>query len=170
MQEPQLSLWLVPAPDSARRLSVWIESFARRFAGPLFAPHLTLLSRVGNETLGVVAAQAVASSSGTVKLDCRHAEGTDVYFRNLYLRVSSDAAVQAIHVRAAAAAEQSAEAAFLPHLSLFYGHLGDSERTDAMHEVERELPLVLRADAVELWSVQGPVESWRKLARFAVSQ
>jgi 2'-5' RNA ligase len=165
MDDLELALWLVPGKASEVALHSWIKAFAARFGGPVFPPHLTLLSGIRSEALGLAAAEAIRRSTDPVRLGSRAASGTEAFFRNLYLVGDSEPELRALHVRCATPAERPEEAEFLPHISLFYGRLTPAERELAMQEAERRLPVEMEFDAVELWSVRGWVESWSRQAR-----
>jgi hypothetical protein len=53
------------------------------------------------------------------------------------------------------------ESTFIPHLSLFYGTLGELDRALALNDALSLLPLVARVRAIEVWRLAGPAEAWQ---------
>jgi len=157
------SLWLVPAGQVRRRLAALIESLARRFGGPVFAPHVTVLAGV-RETEGDVAARAEQILGGSSPLPLRFTglESADTYFRALHLRVETTDALLALHRAARDAFARRDDPPYVPHLSLVYGAPPPAA---VVEELRPSTPDGFEARALDVYSTEGPVERWHRVRR-----
>ena len=88
MKGAGFSLWIVPEGDVRRRLAALIAELARRFGGPVFDPHVTLLAGLPGPAESVIArAEEVMRVSNPFPVRFVGPELGDGYFRSLYLRV-----------------------------------------------------------------------------------
>jgi 2'-5' RNA ligase len=159
-----VSVWLVPRDEVGRQLGGWIDRLAERFRTERFAPHLTLLSGIAlqtEEALALAARAAAALSPFTVMLG--GVEGRDEHFRCLFVRATLDATLRAAHEAVARGFAREPQADFLPHVSLVYGRLLAEHKLALAHEAGAEVSLRFTADALHVWSTQGPVAAWREL-------
>jgi 2'-5' RNA ligase len=157
------SLWIVPEGEVHHRLAALIASLARRFGGPVFAPHVTLLAGGPGPAEDVVArAGAVARASKAFPLRLAGPELGDSYFRCLYLRVEPSPELLALHRAARDAYGRDDEPPFFPHLSLMYGAPPPPAVVD---EVRPSAPDGFEARTLEVYATEGEVERWHRLRR-----
>jgi hypothetical protein len=153
-------LWARLEPELEARIAKTIAGLARRFGGPVFPPHVTLAAGFQNLDDALAAARDAASSLTGLELRFHRVGGTPRFFRALYLCVEDDPRLSDCHAELVRRSGQS-EATFVPHLSLFYGTLGELERALAMNDALGLLPLLAHLRAVEVWRLSGPADSWQ---------
>ena len=155
-------LWLRCVEAIDARLSQVIRGFSQRFAGPCFPPHLTLASHFADRETALSAAVAAANRLAGVRLRFESAETTPAFYRALFLRAVDDPALSACQAELVPRTAQP-EGDFLPHISLFYGELGEN-RGRALAEASTLVPLVLSLGAIEVWRLRGSAEHWERCA------
>jgi 2'-5' RNA ligase len=158
------SLWIVPQGEARRRLAALIAELARRFGGPVFDPHVTLLAGLPGPAANVIArAEDVMRGAKTFPIRFAGPEKGDGYFRCLYVRVEPSPPLLALHAAARDAFGRTEEPPFFPHLSLMYGA---PPPPVVIEEVRLAVPDGFEARTVDLYSTEGEVECWRRVRRF----
>lgn len=164
--EQRISLWLMPATASRQTLAGLIADGCRRFEGPRFAPHVTLVGSVRLENTSIEAAMGrlaarVASFDAEVS---EPAESSD-YYRCCYLRLAPNR--ELLRARESAVVEVNGfpGEGYEPHVSLVYGDLSEAQRKAWLTYVDGRYPSTLRLDAMEAWNTTGPAWHWSCLAR-----
>jgi len=163
-----VSLWLIP--PEPERLAGLIARLAERFGGPPFEPHLTLLPGLAGscESVLTVAAE-LARRTPPLDIQPTRAARGDAYFRCLFLEVALTRELGATHELALKLVNARSEAPFFPHLSLVYGWLTPPEKERVLGEIGGEVPGTFRVDALDVVHTEGPVASWRRVGRFALT-
>jgi hypothetical protein len=154
----ELFVWLMPTTEDAAVLQTQIERGASMFGSPSFPPHVTMCSEPAVTKLAAV------GSLRQLPLSLRLTElrfGKD-YFHGCYLEAADDTPLCDLQARCVATLGGTVPGQYPPHLSIAYGVLSSDQRAAAATLVE--LPLVVTFDRLELWTSNGPVSSWRKLA------
>ncbi len=164
----RFALWLRPAPACATRLGRIIGELAQSRGGPLFAPHLTLLSgfSASQETLAPAVAD-LATGLRRMTLQPTGIRGENRRFRCLYIEVARTDDLA--HARVVAQSRLGREESeFLPHMSLFYGRLAQTDRDRLRYELEARIPDVILLDSLTLVDISTPVESWREISHISL--
>ena len=163
MKGAGFSLWIVPEGDVRRRLAALIAELARRFGGPVFDPHVTLLAGLPGPAESVIArAEEVMRVSNPFPVRFVGPELGNSYFRSLYLRVEPRPELLALHAAARDAFGRTEEPPFFPHLSLMYGA---PPPPAVMEEVRLAVPDGFEARTVDLYSTEGEVDRWHRVRR-----
>ena len=158
-----VSLWLVPEGEVHRRLAALIESLGRRFGGPVFDPHVTLLAGApGPAAEAVRRAEAAARASRPFPVRFAGCEAGTGYFRRLYLRVEPSAELLALHAAARDAFGRAHEPPLFPHLSLMYGAPPPAALVE---EVRPQAPDGFEARALDVYATEGEVPRWHRVRR-----
>ena len=149
-----------------RRLARLIAELARRFGGPVFEPHVTLLAGVAGPQRDVVAgAEKVLRAARVFPLRFLGPETGDTYFRALYLRVEPSPELLALQQAAREAFARSDDPPYVPHLSLVYGA---PPPASVVEEVRPSAPGHFEARALDVYATAGPVEGWRRVRRLSL--
>jgi 2'-5' RNA ligase len=158
------SLWIMPEGEVRRRLAAFIAELARRFGGPGFDPHVTLLAGLPGPMDDIARrVSRVVRSSKAFPLRFVGPEVGDSYFRSLYLRVEPSPPLLALHAVARDAFGGRDEPPFFPHLSLMYG----APPPPTVVEQIRPLPPDgFEARSVDLYSTEGEVARWHRVSGF----
>lgn len=158
-----LTLWIVPEGEVRRRLATLIRMLARRFGGPVFEPHITLLAGLPGPATDVLAtARRAARATGPFEVRFRGPEAGDSYFGCLYLRAQPSPDLLALHERVREAFGRREEPPFFPHLSLLYA---PPPAPPIVEEIRASLPAGFGARRVDLYSTEGEVERWHRVGR-----
>lgn len=158
-----LTLWIVPEGEVRRRLATLIRMLSRRFGGPIFEPHLTLLAGLPGPAADVLAtARRVARGTGPFEVRLLGPEAGDSYFRCLHLPVQPSPDLLALNERFREAFGRRDEPPFFPHLSLLYG---PPPAPPILDEIRTSLPAGFGARRVDLYSTEGEVERWHRVGR-----
>ncbi len=157
------SLWLIPADPVRARCADVIDSLAREFSTPRFAPHLTLVKGIQRDAEEVVeAAQALARALSPLVVTLGALRRLPEYYRALSVDVSGPE-LRAAHRRAAAALAIPPAADFAPHLSLVYGELSSVTKASIMSRIDRALDVAGTLDRLEVIETEGRPAAWRTL-------
>jgi 2'-5' RNA ligase len=153
----------VPEGEERERLAALVRSLARRFGGPVFDPHVTLLAGLPGPAKDVIArAGDVVRSSRAPRVRFAGPEAGGSYFRRLYLRVEPSPELVALHAAAREAFGRKDEPPFVPHLSLLYA---TPPAPPIAGEVRDESLTGFEARKVEVYSTEGEVAAWRRVGR-----
>jgi hypothetical protein len=157
------SVWLLAREDQQTALRERVRALAPRHDGHLFEPHVTLQ---GDLPMALDAARALvdrlAAATPTLHWPVRAVEGTEHYFRSLYLRLDAGEGFE--RLRRDCVRSSGTEYGLSPyaHLSLAYGPTrGDAPalRETLLREWSAE-PLVLDRIALARSGKAVPIEQW----------
>ena len=163
MKGAGFSLWIVPEGEVRRRLAALIRALSRRFGGPVFEPHVTLLAGVPGPAPDVLAkARKAVRSQGAFEVRFMGPEAGDGYFRCLYLGVQPSPELLGLHQSAREAFGRREEPPFFPHLSLLYA---PPPAPPIVDEIRASLPAGFGARRIDLYSTEGEVARWHRLGR-----
>jgi hypothetical protein len=145
--------WLLPREDQLLALRNWVRELAPRHEGHLFEPHVTLQVDLPF-ALDAAAAlvDGLAAATPVLHWPVHAVEGTEHYFRSLYLRLGGGEAFERLCGLCVQACGSEAGLSPYAHLSLAYG----PTRGDA---------LALRAALMQRWGAQPLVLDRIALAR-----
>ena len=161
------TLWIVPEGEVRRRLATLIRVLARRFGGPVFEPHVTLLAGLPGPASEVLAkARKAVRSRGPFEVRFMGPEAGDTYFRCLYLRVQPSPELLALHESAREVFARPGEPPFFPHLSLLYA---PPPAPPVVDEIRASLPAGFGARRVDVYSTEGEVERWHRVGRLRLA-
>jgi hypothetical protein len=157
------SLWLLPSEDQLAALRAQVQALARRHEGHVFEPHVTLQ---GDVPLALDRARALvdrlAAATPPLHWPVRAVEGTEHYFRSLYLRLEAGEVFERLCRTCAQASGTDDGLPPYAHLSLAYGPTrGDAGALQA--SLTRELgasPLVLDRIALARAGKAVPIAQW----------
>ena len=184
------SLWLEPPPALASTSAGFIARYAGSSGGrcPTFDPHVTLAGGfVGTEAQAREKSAAIvaslASAFGPLRCDAMEVSAGTRFHQCVYLRVVPTEQLANAHALAARAfglePGNGGGAPYMPHLSLVYGHLTETERERARKDAAAALmgdgdtnashAASFAAAEVSLWrtDVQDlSCESWSRVDRY----
>lgn len=160
---PEHAIWLLPREDQLATLRARVQILAPRHEGHVFEPHVTLQSDL---PLPLDAARALvnqlAASTASLQWPVRAVEGTEHYFRSLYLRPDAGEAFERLCRICVQASGTEDGLSPYAHLSLAYGPTqGDASalRVSLMRELGAQ-PLVLDRVALTRAGKAVPIAQW----------
>ncbi|HKA44273.1 MAG TPA: 2'-5' RNA ligase family protein [Burkholderiales bacterium] len=162
------SVWILPAGDALDRIEHATNLVHKRGGGPRFRPHLTLLS--GLETTEEDAGlklRHLASRIRPFEVRLGRIEWRQEYFRCLYVAAALSDELAAARREAYDVFEMNPPPPFEPHVSLLYGNLDESLKTELAAEAGGGLDVAFMATGVHLVNSASsvPVATWKTLAQ-----
>ncbi len=169
-----MSFWLIPAEPWRSRLQATIDRLGARHGTPRFEAHVTMHVGVAGETPVESVVDAVAAEFPRLQLVCGPTAHGEARFKTLFIPFDDPLLVR-MHQRFRELLGTPSDYHFAPHLSLAYGPLADSVRTQlAVAEDRRGESIVFDGVAIGLpaagttdWS---QVEEWRVVERRGLSR
>lgn len=155
------ALWLLPDQVATDSFANLIDDLCNRYKGPRFAPHITLLGRAtGTEKDLAKTTERLAQQLRVLTLRPQEIAREAYYFRCFYVKLEQSADLAQAHKYAADAFSVDFVSAYLPHLSLIYGHLPRKEKDELRSEIEQRIPPDFVADRLQLVHVTVSVADW----------
>jgi 2'-5' RNA ligase len=159
----------MPTGEVRQRLAGAILELSREYATPAFEPHVTLAGGIVGPAREVVARMrelARRIPPFTVRLTA--VDGLDEYFRCLFVRVATTHPIMTANNAAQEVFRLRRQPAFMPHLSLLYGHLPSSVKQRIVASLSRQFELEFKARSLHLYLIRGAPQAWRRVARFGL--
>jgi 2'-5' RNA ligase len=166
-QKPSYSLWLVPSGKVRQRLAEAILDLSRKYAAPTFEPHVTLAGGIVGPAREVVSKTTdLASRIQPFRVRLTEVAALDEYFRCLFVRVATTHPLVSANKAAREVFNLAKEPAFMPHLSLLYGHLPSSVKEGIVTSLAQSFQLEFKAGSLHLYLIENEPVAWRRVARF----
>lgn len=168
----QYSIWLLPEAAQARQLRATVDALAQRFASEPFEPHVTIQGDVTIPLPSLASAVAAMAAAWPAQhWPVAVVEGTDAFFRSLFLRFEETPAYLDCKRRSLAASGQADGLSQFPHLSLAYGPIESNDKQRAMAELAAQWrePLCFDRVAITNATSANPICDWTVLASFALT-
>ena len=128
-------LWLVPAGHAFHRLQGVVDRLADAYDGPMFTPHVTLLSGLAADEASLIETnRRLAAGLEPFKLDLTVPEAGTTYFQCIYMRVAENPSLSRTRKAAGEAFALPADN-YTPHLSLYYGDASPDRRATILTAV-----------------------------------
>ena len=159
------ALWLLPDETAGAKYADLINTLSERYHTPRFSPHVTLLGRVtGSEDTLAQITRSLADKFCMLTLPAEGLAGETNYFRSLYVKLECSKRLLETHEQASTSFAGRPASDYLPHLSLVYGHLPETEKTKLGTEIEDKLPNDFQLDRLQLVYIAASVRDWRTVA------
>jgi 2'-5' RNA ligase len=133
----KISLWLLPVPDQAARLSKQIQAFSRMRQRPAFLPHLTLYAPIHaaadllrNEQAMICAQQA------PVELTPTGVSHSEAHYRAVVIELAATPELRDWQQALQQRWFPTDERVYAPHLSLVYDQIPVAERAAMAQETQ----------------------------------
>jgi 2'-5' RNA ligase len=159
----------MPTGEVCQRLAGTILDLSREYAAPAFEPHVTLASGIvgpAREAASKMADLARRIPPFTVRLTA--VDGLDEYFRCLFVKVATTHPIMTANKAAREVFSLYKQPAFMPHLSLLYGHLPSSVKERIIAFLGRQFELEFKARSLHLYLTKSEPGAWRRMARFGL--
>lgn len=169
MTAESLSLWLIPEPVALFPLKSVIEGLADRFGGPVFTPHITLLSRIaGHELSACDRTEQLAERRAPIEINGARILWTREYFQAIILDIPLSPALSKLRSDAERLFPEHRSGLWKPHLSLAYGHIDATRSQEAVVTLNENVPKAFAVGALEvvLASRDLSVSAWRRIRTF----
>lgn len=160
------SLWLMPQGVAGSRLARVIKKLSQAYGTPVFPPHVTLLTGIARPARELLMETRALASAGYLKelqLGLDGLATTDAYFRSLFVLVEPNEELLAAEecTRKCFGAEQTE--IFMPHLSLLYGALAETEKSAVIARLNQRYPTCIIAHEIAVYETGGAPEAWQRI-------
>ena len=170
MRPTTYSLWLMPSGNARTRLARTVRQLSHEYGTPVFAPHVTLASRIVGPSCEVLSKAArLASETAPLILCLTSIEGRNEYFRCVIARVAPNKALSKAHRLAQKAFAMRRQRVFLTHLSLVYGDLAPRTKRKIFASLGKRFDAEFRVRHLHVVAIQGPPRQWRRVESFPLT-
>jgi 2'-5' RNA ligase len=159
----------MPSGEVRQRLAETILELSREYATPAFAPHVTLAGSIVGPAREVVSKMqdlARRITPFTVRLTV--VDGLDEYFRCLFVRVAKTYPIMSANEAAREVFHLAPQPAFMPHLSLLYGHLPSKVKDEIVASLGLRFQLEFKVTRLQLCLIRSAPRAWRRVASFGL--
>jgi hypothetical protein len=158
-------LWLIPEPASENLIQEEINNLAQQLGGPVFRPHLTLVTHIEKREPAVLELfQEKLKLLSEIDLEFIKVSTRNTYFQSVFLQASSTSFIMNLNIELRKMFEVEGTHFFNPHLSLFYGVLSAPKFKIASRLLSTTLPIKIRFDRIECHRIEGSMSSWKKIS------
>lgn len=161
-------LFLEPTGTGALEIASLMQVLSEQYGGPVYAPHVTLLSHIpaGDEESIITKAQTLAESFSPFTLSLGELDTEHTYFKAVYLHVREQEMMQRLHARACGIFSIPCDEDYAPHLSLLYGTYSHEQIEKILHTLEYPQNMSFQVDRIHLYQTEGTVDEWKKIQEF----
>jgi len=143
-------LWLVPEGDALRRLQGVVDRLSKAQNGPVFAPHVTLLSGLRADEVSLTENnRRLAAGFEPFNLDLMVPEVGRTFFQCIYMRVAKEPSLSRIRQAAVKAFGLPVDD-YMPHLSLYYGDVSPERRAIILATVPVKAKCSFSVESIQL--------------------
>jgi 2'-5' RNA ligase len=161
----------MPLEAAYSLLAAIIDDLSRKYAGPTFEPHVTLLGDLpGPEDEIVARTYNLAREMEPYDIYFTTPAQEDQYFRCLYIKVKETPEVMGANALCRRTFNQSANHTYRPHLSLLYGNHSSSIKTEIIAALPPFESLQFTVTTLYLIKAESTnPKDWHKIHSFSVS-
>jgi 2'-5' RNA ligase len=143
-------LWLVPEGDALHRLQGVVDRLAEAHNGPVFTPHVTLLSGPAADEASLIETnRGLAAGLEPFNLDLTAPEAGTTFFQCIYMQVAETPSLSRTRQEAARAFALPADD-YMPHLSLYYGDASPDLRSTILKTVPADAKCSFPVESIQL--------------------
>lgn len=162
----RFSLWVTARGNTQKRLEAVVKDLSKKFKGPNFEPHMTLLGPIpeGKEEV-IKKAQIFARKIAPFKLTLGNVDYSSTYFQCVFVRVMTSRPL--LEARMTAQKVFNIDSLFMPHISLYYGDVSPKVREKIVKSVK--LPkLSFMVDKIIVTPATNDTSKWKHLAEISL--
>ncbi len=130
------SLWIIPSHDTKKRLKKVIIDLSKKYDGPVFEPHMTLLGNINSEELECIKkTKVLASQIKPFTVSFSEISFSTTYFQSVFLRIKSSAELMEANLKAKKTYNFKNDV-FMPHISLVYADVDMKTRERISNQIK----------------------------------
>jgi 2'-5' RNA ligase len=155
-------LFLLPQGELFDNFQTIITDFAKKYQGPVFEPHVTLLARIpkADEAGLIDKTKKLAAMMQPFEISLEQVEAQDTYFRALYCKAEVNPELTDYHQKALEMFDVEDVNTYFPHLSLYYGNLARSAKDEMISSLKLPMNMKFLVDRVYLYRTEGEAQDW----------
>jgi 2'-5' RNA ligase len=163
------SLWLMPEGQIALRLHELIAKFSREYSTPRFEPHVTLIGELDMaEAALLTRVKDLASKTPPFDVRFNKVEYLDRYFQCVFIKAEKTRDLMKAHSCACAVFGLKKDQAYMPHLSLIYGHLTPQVKYSIVQAAGGSVDFQFCAEEIYLYYTGGMPADWHCVSSVAL--
>ncbi len=155
-------LFFLPEGELFDNLQRTINELAQKYQGAKFEPHLTLLARIpkADEAELVAKTKQLAGTMKPFEVEPKAVHAENAYFRALYCKAEPNPTMEAYHQKALEAFGVQDVNVYMPHLSLYYGNVPQSNKDEMIASLSLPASMKFLVDKVYLYRTEGEAQDW----------
>ena len=163
------SLWLSSSGELSDHLSIVIKTLAKDYNGPVFGPHVTLLTITSqlNEAEIILRTKKLVKNIKPFNIELGKIATEDSFFRSCYCIANrNNTNLQLCRTEALKVFEMQEHGAYMPHLSLYYGNLPQSTKDSMISSIS--LPKIMKflVNRIYVYRTEGETQDWVRVGSF----
>ncbi len=174
MKSKGYTLWLVPKGVIYKKFSGLIKNLAKKYDGPIFEPHVTLIGDlavgdlIGSEKRLIALTQQLASAQKPFSVTLKQIDYENYYFRTLIVKALKTKPLLSLQEKAKKIFGVENASPYMPHLSLLYGLYPVKIKEQIISEIGRNQNSKFIVSSLVLLK-GGKVEDWKMIGEFKFS-
>jgi len=129
------TIWIIPPEPVLTQLRSAIETLAKKYGGPTFTPHMTLLGDIEGDPAEITKKmEQLVAGKKVLELSLGPVSFSTTYWQDVFVRVNSTGALMQLNLDAKKMFNMKNDV-FMPHISLLYGEHDATIREKAAAEV-----------------------------------
>lgn len=162
------SLWIIPSPDTKKRLKKIIIDLSKKYDGPVFEPHMTLLGNIHSEESECVKnTKVLASQIKPFTVSFGDISFSTTYFQSVFLRIKSSAKLMEVNLKAKKLFNIKNNV-FMPHISLLYGDHEMKIREKISSRIHLPTNLSFKVNQIVVTPSTPNPSEWKHLAEIGI--
>lgn len=162
------AIWLLPDTNDTEYLSRIITNLSHKFNSPTFLPHITIYGLV-DAHLSVVedAVTNAISNLNSFTVKKSGINYLDDIWKTIFINIFPNQELESINEKLAQKLGQYANYEFLPHISLMYKKLAESEKVKIIDDLDIKNEFAMDRVAIQQYSEN--VNEWKIIRYFKLN-
>lgn len=164
------SLWLMPEGLIYARTYAIIKKLHNRFGGPLFEPHITLLSGMKlSEEEAIHRAELLNKNIHSIPVRLTQPSFGNDFYHCFFLEVDLSHPLISAKEKAQDIFKAKQDQHFHPHMSLMYGNIDLHQKKELVKEFEHIRRWEFIVEYVSLIRTGEDIDQWEKLGSYSIN-
>lgn len=161
---PAYAMWLMPRGEVFDHFACAIQDLARKYGGPVFEPHVTLLGGMTGEHDHIYdTAVRLAHSLRPFTVQLAGPAYGDTYFQCVYFNVMPTSNLMDARIQGSTLWNQKISKPYEPHLSLIYGLHSQRTKRLIMRELPQDIPSAFKVTKLHIIQIGSrDPKDWKK--------
>ena len=159
------SLWLMPELKVKNIFQTMINQLAKKYGGPVFEPHITLLSSFkGDEETLLKKTEILSQKLKSFKINFKEPRYLNEFFRSLFIAVDYSPELKIVR-NIASKQFIYKDKDYIPHLSLMYGNYSIESKKKIIFNI-KYFPRIFKVNKIYLAHNNEIKYKWRVIRCF----
>lgn len=160
------SLWFIPVGEIYTKLAILIKDLSKKYSGPVFEPHITLLPDIVlSEEEIVEKTSKLVSNKNPFSVEVDNIDYQDAYFKNLFIKVKLNDDLVNLYNEAKQIFRLDNDKPYMPHISILYGNHSKKTKEEIIKKISLKFNQKFLVKSIVI-STSGEVSEWKKVKEF----